>query len=239
MNNRQKVEFYDKYLEKELSHDKPTYDDVLSELIRYHNVRNAGKSKEDFEIEKMGFITEILPSFANAKTKASIDVLLSLCNYIKKAYSFPSYYLSALLDFSFNPQDIFKFEDRSIDANINFDFYSRIVDYLLLIESYHMDEEIPKIKPIIYAHEALLILRSDMYANHVTNSFLPNIIVYCIWKGYDIDKLRNMVTYSYDHMEDIYAYLELNQKDEIHNYELIISIMEKISENNDNIREIR
>lgn len=238
MTQREKIEFYDKYSKMIPSIEKPNYDDVLSEIIRYHRRRNANKKAEDLEIEKMGFVTEILPSFEIAKNKASADTLFSLCNYLNRSGNFPSYYLSALLDLSFNPKDIFNCDEKSNDAKIYFSFYSRIIDYIFIIESFYMDEEIPNITPIIYTHEALLISGFNTYYD-IENSFLSEIIIYCISKGYDIDKLKNMITYSFDHIDDIDAYLLLNNTDDNHEYELTLSILKKIDENLDNIREIR
>ena len=243
MTEKERVRLYDKYQTMPLS-STPSYDLAFSMLIRYHAglngiIRDNRESKDRIDIEKNGYIIEILPSFEKAKKKASPEALLSLCNYIYRTKSFPSYYVPELISLVFNHEDCFNFEEMTLDkAKTMFNINIRIIDYLVSTEGYHLDEDPPEFVPIVYAHEAQLLYNSDKYRTG-RNPFLEEVIAYCIWKGYDKDKFLKMLCYSFDHKDEIYEYVILNNLFDDIRFERFLSVMGKIEEGLNNIQEIR
>ena len=230
MTDIEKIKFYDKCVENAGS-SFVTYDRAFCDFIEYYDTHNY----PDNEM-KIKFIDSFLPIFNKAKENNEAISFVDL--YGNFFHVEPDYNVNLcdLIQLTYNPEDCFNFEGMS-EEEINKkyrSYYIIICDLFSMIKYWFGSLDIYS-RTISYICRALKIVREHKYED----DFLTlDIILYCLRKQYDYDKLESMIRFLNEHNEELYAYLMMNDSRE-HCYKLCNSVLENIDEGSCVKQEIR
>ena len=247
MSNRRKVKIYDKCV-KEANSKDVSYNTALADLVFYHHykwVKAMLVIKTICEVpeqDKISLIERLVPVFKKAAKTNSPESFIALYDYLFKTKSFPGHYIPELIQLCYNPEDCFKFDKMNhSDMRKQYSEYVRIMEYVQTMVEAHLDEEVPKIKLLKWMSIALKLSKPDPEINNnQENVLIPNIVIYCLMKGYDTEKFFKMIYYSIVHLNELYSYLQFNDNgEEEHDIDLCLNTMEKIEESMNDTQIIR
>ncbi len=233
MSDKEKIELYDKLAkDSEYPSSFVNFDKALTDYIGYHSRKGM-----NVDGSKLDFMNRLLPIFEKIKNNYSAKSLVDLYGFIAHTSQFNSYYIPDLLELSYFPEDCFNFNNKSIDEiRKTYEKYLYVIEELYDFVAYDRCEIYSKSTELIY--DAMASISRNYSYEKNTNSLIPNIILYCIMKNYDSDKLIKMIDYSFLHLNELYDYIALNDDDD-HDFELCLTVMENIENNSGIIQEIR
>ncbi len=230
MTDIEKIKFYDKCVENAGS-SFVTYERAFCDFVKHYDKHNH-PNKEN----KIKFIDSFLPIFNKAKEN---NEAISFVDLFGQIFHFePSYNidLSDLIQLTYNPEDCFNYEGMSEkEINEKYRRYFYIMSDLFPIVKYPIGILEINTKTISYIHTALRVIREHKYQD---DYFLLDIVLYCLRKQYDYDKLASMIMSFNEHKEEIRAYLTVNDSRE-HCYKLLEMALENIDEGSCVKQEIR